>query len=131
VSGEPERRTRPRAITILAWLFIAVGAAGILKDVWPLATPQAGQQIAKLKAEGLADLGLAWTSRLLAVIGGAFLLRGFNWARWLLVAWMAFHIWISALHSPMQLLLHCVIFAGAGCLLFHRQSSAYFRNRTA
>ena len=125
------RPVRPRAITVIAWLFIAVGSAGLIKDLWPLVTPQASQQIAKLKADGFADLAPAWTSRLLAVVGGAFLLYGMNWARWLLVAWMAFHIVISALHSPMQLLLHCVIFAGGLCVLFHPQSSAYFRSRAA
>jgi len=121
------RPARPRAITLIAWLFIAVGTAGLLKDLWPLATPQAAPQIAKLKADGFADLGPAWTSRLLAIVGGAFLLRGFNWARWLLVVWMGFHIVISALHSPMQLLIHCVIFTSLGCVLFHPQSSGYFR----
>jgi len=122
---------RPHSITAIGWLFIAVGAAGLLKDVWPLLTPDAAQQLAKLKADGLADLGPAWTTRLLSVIGGAGLLRGHNWARWLLVAWMAFHIGLSLFHSLPELLTHAAIFAPLLYLLFRRSSEPYFHAETA
>jgi hypothetical protein len=120
---------RPRHITVIGWLFIAVGAAAMLKDVLPLLTSNAAEQLAKLRADGLADLGPAWTSRLLAVIGGAGLLHGFNWARWLLVAWMAFHIVLSVLHSPVQLLVHCAFFAPILYFLFRSQSTAFLSAR--
>ena len=38
-------------------------------------------------------------SRLLQIVAGVFMLYGRNWARWLLVAWIAFHIVVGALHS--------------------------------
>jgi hypothetical protein len=122
---------RPATITAIGWLFIVVGIAGLLKDVWPLLTPDAAHQIAKLKADGLADLGPAWTSRLLAVIGGAGVLRGHNWARWLLVIWMIFHIGLSLFHSPAELLVHSAIFAPILYLLFRRASGLYFHADTA
>jgi len=122
---------RPRSITIIAWLFIVVGTAGLLNDLWPLLTANAARQLAKLKADGLADLGPAWTSRLLAIVGGVGLLRGHNWARWLLVAWMAFHIGLSALHSSAALLTHAVIFAPLLYLLFRPTIEPYFRGEHA
>jgi hypothetical protein len=122
---------RPPSITVLGWLFIVVGAAGLLKDLWPLLTPDAAQQLAKLRADGLADLGPAWTSRLLAVVGGAGLLNGRNWARWLLVAWMVFHIGLSVLHSLTELLMHGAIFTPLLYFLFRRTSEPYFRAETA
>jgi len=118
---------RPRPITVLAWAFVAVGAAGLLKDWWPLLTPAAAQQVAKLKADGLADLGPAWTSRLVAIIGGVWLLRGHNWARWLLVVWMVFHIALSAFHSWEELLTHCAIFLPILYFLFRGSSDLYFQ----
>jgi hypothetical protein len=118
---------RPRSVTLIAWLFILVGAAGILNDLWPLLTADAARQLAKLKADGLADLGPAWTSRALAVVGGIGLLRGRNWARWLLLAWMVFHIGLSVLHSAVQLLLHTAIFAPLTYLLFRRAIDPWFR----
>jgi hypothetical protein len=108
-----------------------VGSAGLLKDLWPLLTPDAANQLAKLKADGLADLGPAWTSRLLAVVGGAGLLGGHNWARWLLVVWMIFHMGLSVFHSLTELLVHSTIFAPILYLLFRRASDFYFHADTA
>jgi hypothetical protein len=122
---------RPKPITVVAWLFIAVGAAGLLKDWWPLVTPHASEQIARLKADGLSDFGPAWASRLAAIVGGIWLLRGANWARWLLVAWMVFHIGLSAMHSREQLLLHTAIFLPIAWVLFRGPSGRYFRPEAA
>jgi hypothetical protein len=117
---------RPRSITVIAWIFIAVGTAGLLKDLLPLLSPNAASQLAKLKADGLADLGPAWTSRLLAILGGIGLFRGNSWARWLLVGWMAFHIGLSALHASAELLVHAAIFTPILYLLFRRSSTSFF-----
>jgi hypothetical protein len=57
-----------------------------------------------------------------------FMLYGFNWARWLLVVWIGFHIILSALHSPLQLLVHSLLFAVVLYFLFRPQASAYFRD---
>lgn len=116
----------PPSIRVIGWIFIAVGVVSMLKDLWPLLTPDAARQLAKLKADGLADLGPAWTSRLLAIVGGAGVLHGRNWARWLLVAWMAFHIGLSMLHSVSELLVHAVIFTPLLFLLFRRSAEPYF-----
>jgi len=119
---------RPIAITIIAWLFILVGAAGLLKDWLPLLT-DASRQLASLKADGWADLGPAWTSRLLAIVGGVGLLGGRNWARWLLVGWMVFHIGLSVLHSVPELMTHVLIFAPILYFLFARSAEPYFHGR--
>ncbi|HJT26954.1 MAG TPA: hypothetical protein VJ784_06030, partial [Pyrinomonadaceae bacterium] len=55
-----------------------------------------------------------------------FMLYGRNWARWLLVAWIAFHIIISALHSVLFLLMHVAIFSVILFFVFRRRASLYF-----
>ena len=60
------------------------------------------------------------------IVAGVFMLKGHNWARWLLVIWITFHIVISALHSMLFLLMHMVIFSVILYLVFRRQSSDYF-----
>jgi hypothetical protein len=122
-------QSRPRSLAIIGWTFIAVGALGILKDVWPLFTANAAQHLAGLLTNVWTDLAPALTSRLLAVIGGAFILSGANWARWLLVVWMVAHIVISALHSATQVLTHTVIFAAITYCLFRAPAALYFRAR--
>lgn len=119
---------RPRIVTAIGWLFIVVGAAGLLRDLWPLATSHAAEQLAKLRADGWRDLGPAWSLRALAIVGGIALLRGRNWARWLLAAWMLVHVLISVAHSAAEVLMHLVIFVPLTILLFRRESGAFFEH---
>ena len=118
---------RPSSITVAAWIFIVAGVAGIVADLWPLLTPGAAAQLAKLRADGLADIAMAWGTRALAIVGGIYTLRGRNWARWLLAAWMAFHIVISLFHSAGEAAMHCLVFAVLAYLLFRRSAAPFFR----
>jgi len=103
---------RPRSITIISWLFILFGAVAFLYGLF-----QGGD----LKGHWYVHL-----SRFLQIVAGVFMLYGRNWARWLLVAWIAFHIVVGALHGPVPLLLHVVIFSVILFFVFRRQASAYF-----
>lgn len=118
---------RPRTITLVAWIFILAGTAGLLADLWPLLTVDASRQIQALRADGLADLAPAWGLRTLAIVGGFGLLRGQNWARWLLAFWMLAHVGISLFHSLGEVLAHCAIFLPILYLLFRRPIQPFFR----
>ena len=103
---------RPRSITIISWLFIIFGSIALLSGVLPF-----------------RDLVSHWyvhLSRILMIVAGVFMLKGHNWARWLLVLWVTFHIVISALHSTLFLLMHVVIFSVILYFVFRRRSSTYF-----
>ena len=102
---------RPRSITIICWLFIVFGSVALV----------GGLVTTDLKSHWYVHL-----SRFLQIVAGVFMLPGRNWARWLLVAWIAFHIIISALHSPLFLLMHALIFSVILFFLFRRPASAYF-----
>src|SRR6185295_19466629 len=103
---------RPLSITIISWLFILFGSIALLSGVLPLAD---------LKSHWYVHL-----SRFLQIVAGVFMLYGRNWARWLLVAWIAFHIVVSALHSVLFLLMHVAIFSVILFFVFRRRASAYF-----
>ncbi|HEX6715763.1 MAG TPA: hypothetical protein VF088_01555 [Pyrinomonadaceae bacterium] len=103
---------RPRSITIISWLFIIFGSIALLSGL--------------VRGGDLTSHWYVHLSRLLQIIAGAFMLYGCNWARWLLVAWVAFHIAISALHSALILLMHVVIFSVILFFLFRRAASSYF-----
>ena len=118
---------RPRGLTIVGWLFIAVGGIGLLVDWLPLLTARAAEHLSDLMVEGVGGLALIWSVRLLAVVGGVGLLGGAGWARPLLAAWMLFHIGVSLLHSVAQSVVHAVVFAAITFVLFHPSSSAYLR----
>jgi hypothetical protein len=65
--------------------------------------------------------------RLLAIVGGVFLLRGRAWARWLLLAWLAFHVVLSAFHNRVELAMHAGLLVVIGFFLFRPKAAAYFR----
>lgn len=108
--------TRPLAVTVLAWLYIAVGSAGLVRHFPDLGAGRA------------ASSEWIWIepTELLAVIAGIFLLRGRNWARWLAVAWMAFHVAIS-FGAAGQLIIHGAFCAVIVWLLFRDEAARYFR----
>jgi hypothetical protein len=60
-----------------------------------------------------------------------FMLRGCNWARWLLLVWIAYHVILSAFHSLSELVMHSLLFALVAYFLLRPQASAYFRGARA
>jgi hypothetical protein len=106
---------RPLSITIVGILAIAIGAMGVAYHAseFDMRRP-------------FETIGLCFV-RLLAVLAGAYMLRGRNWARWLWLAWMAFHVAVSFLHSVSEVLMHALFLAVFAYLLFRPPASAYFR----
>ena len=109
---------RPRSVTIIGCLFVAAGVIGF------------AYHAAELKAQGPFEYDVVWVCfvRLLAILGGVFTLRGSNWARWLLLVWMAWHVILSAFHSLSELAMHGLLLAVFAYFLLRPQASAYFRH---
>jgi hypothetical protein len=115
---------RPLSITVISWIFIAFGGIALLVSLMPLAGPSAANRI----AERPLEFWLVPVIQVLALVSGVFMLYGFNWARWLLVVWIGYHIILSALHSPMELAVHSLLFAVVLYFVFRPQASTYFRS---
>jgi hypothetical protein len=62
----------------------------------------------------------------IAIVGGIFLLKGRNWARWLLLAWLAFHVVVSALNSLSGSVVHLVLLVAIAYFLLTPPDSRYF-----
>jgi hypothetical protein len=118
---------RPLSITVISWIFIAFGGIALFTSMIPLADSSAANRI----AEHPFEFWLTPVIQLLALISGVFMLYAFNWARWLLVVWVGYHIILSALHSPLELLVHTFLFAIVLYFAFRPQASAYFRGARA
>lgn len=118
----PIVKQRPLSITILSWLFIVFGAIALVAGLWPLVHMNSTQLTTDFQKHWMVHL-----SRSAQIIAGVFMLYGHNWARWLLVVWLAFHVFVGALHSPVQLLTHALFLLVGLYLLFRASASAYFR----
>lgn len=106
---------RPISVTILAWLFVAVGAAGFVFHFPFHRPPYHGDDI--------------WVPLLELVIlaAGILILRGNGWARWLALAWMGLHVAISFLNSISQVAVHGVMLVLFAWILFRPAARAWFR----
>jgi hypothetical protein len=104
---------RPISVMLLAGLYIAVGVVGLAAHFHDLlAYPRDG----------------VWMelTELLAIVAGVFMLLGHNWARWLALVWIAFHVVLS-IHQPAQLAMHALICAAIAWILFCPSAARYFR----
>ena len=109
------KSTPPIGVLIVACLFLLVGVVGLVRHFpWPMVFHQ-------------DDVWVELTE-LVAVIAGIFLFLGHNWARWLAVGWMAFHIAISWPKVP-ALAVHTLILAAIVWLLFRNDASRFFAAR--
>lgn len=116
---------RPLSITLVAWLFAAIGVATAVGGLYPIAA--AGWQGAGEFHERAAELTPMVLSALLALAGGVWMLRGRDLGRWLAAIWMGVHIVLSMLHSVSRTAVHALLFAVIAFALFRPAASAYFR----
>ena len=110
---------RPIAVLVLSCFYIVVGAAGFVGHFH-------FHELLALQYDSL----LVEFTELLAIISGAFMLRGCNWARWLALVWMAFHVAIS-FPVVRQLVIHSIIFALIAWVLFRPDVQRYFIHSTS
>jgi hypothetical protein len=103
---------RPFAVTFLGWLLIFVGLAALVYQL----------------IKGMLDFWMIAIVlfELVAVLAGMFLLKGRNWARWLLMAWVAIHVYIGAEHSLSAGVPHLLLFIAVAYFLFTPPDSKYF-----
>lgn len=108
---------RPLPVTILGYLFIVVGLVGF---VYHLSDKPLDHWVVLISLV-----------RIIAVVGGVFLLLGRNWARWLVLAWLAFHVVVSALHSMSEAVAHVVLLVVIGYVLLRPPASPYFQSSSS
>lgn len=109
-------KARPLPVTIIAIIYIVAGAVGFTYHF-----PDFLNHPLRFDTLGVELI------RLLAIVAGAFLLRGHAWARWVAIAWIAFHTVLGALHSFEQFAVHCALMAIIAWCLLRPGSTKFFR----
>jgi len=117
-------KKRPLSVTIVSWLLVAAGVVGLV------------YHLTEFKALQPFQSDVVWVGllRLVAIVSGTFMLRGNNWARWLSLAWLAFHVILSGFHSLQELVMHSVLLAVLSYFLLRPEATRYFlggRNEAA
>jgi hypothetical protein len=108
---------RPLSVTLLSVLIAAAGAVGL------------AYHLSELNLRHPFQNYVLWVGliRLVAIVCGVYMLRGDNWARWLAMVWIGFHVVISGFHSLPEFAFHGLLFAVFAYVLFRPQATEYFR----
>lgn len=103
---------RPLDVTILAWLLIATGIGAAAFHL----------------SNAIHSHDEFWMAlvQMTAVVAGIFLLRRQNWARWLALAWIGFHVAISFGHPAQELIVHSLLLVAFAVILFRSAARGYF-----
>jgi putative methionine-R-sulfoxide reductase with GAF domain len=115
--GVSPPRVRPRSVSLISCLFIATGTIGFAYHATEVNIRP------PIEYEPILVLGI----RLLAIVSGVFMLRGADWARWLAIVWLAYHVMLSVWHSWAETVTHAVLLAAVAYTLFRPDASPYFR----
>jgi hypothetical protein len=70
---------------------------------------------------------LAPRPRVALLAAGVFILRGHNWARWLALGWIAFHVAVSFYDSLSKVIAHTIILLIFVAILFNPAARAWFK----
>lgn len=110
-------RKSPLSVTGIGYLYIAIGVIALVS------------QLAMVRLRGPFQYDILWASfvELIAVVSGLYILRASNWARWLALVWIVFHVLLSVLHAPLELLIHSLLCLVIAYCLFRPPANAYFR----
>jgi uncharacterized membrane protein len=117
---------RPRSITIIGWVFLVFGILSLVVGLLPTSHISAAQRLVEIKSHWYVHV-----SRITGAIAGLFMLYGFNWARWLLVLWLAFHVFVGLLHSSVQMLTHSLLMVIVVYFIFRPRATAFFQSEDA
>jgi hypothetical protein len=109
------RNRIPVPVMLIACLYVAVGIVGFVAHFGDRRAP---------------DWIWVEVTESLAIVCGIFLLRAHNWARWLAIAWMAFHVAIKfgewrpfAIHSLfLVLIVWCLFLTSARGFFQHTRT---------
>ena len=106
------RNRIPVSVILIACLYLAVGVGGF---------------VAHFGDRGAPDWIWVEVTESIALVCAVFLLRGHNWARWLAIAWMAFHVAIS-FGDWSKLGIHSLFLVLIVWCLFRADASRFFQN---
>ncbi|HWR14224.1 MAG TPA: hypothetical protein VN577_05320 [Terriglobales bacterium] len=115
-------RKPPVSVLIVSCMFIVAGVVGLFYHFGDWRTPNIP----------MGEFIWAMVLRFVAVVCGVYILRARDWARWLAICWMLYHVALSTLHSWSETIIHLLLLAAIAYGLFRPRAGEFFHgNRPA
>ncbi len=118
-------KRRPIPLIIVSVVFLIVGVGGLFAAARPVV--HFGSSIS---SHEVRDSIFVAVSGILAVLSGVFMLLGRGWARWLAMAWLAFHVVMSYFHETFEMVVHFIFLVLIALILFKSSAATYFKQQT-
>ena len=109
---------RPISIMILASVYLMVGTVGFAVHFSEILARHTFQY----------DDALIELTELIAIVCGVFMLQGRNWARWLALSWIVFHVAFSFFDSLQKAAVHGLFLVLIAYFLFRPDARTYFQH---
>ena len=109
-------RKPPVSVILVAVLFMLAGMIGFIYHLKEIYTPIIDHK----------EIVWVLLIRILAILCGILLFLGYKWARWLPIAWLLYHVLLSAFHSTSELATHLILSILVAVLLFLPVSTRFF-----
>ena len=107
---------RPIAVLVIACLYILIGVGATI-----------GHSL-EFKNGFATDIVWAMLVNLAGLMAGVYMLRAANWARWLAIGWIGFHVVLSAFHNMREMAIHALFCAVIAYFLLRPEATRYFRS---
>jgi hypothetical protein len=122
-------KERPKSITVVCWILIAMGGISLISSTLSLNNPVVQEVMAKSQIPVSIQYVMMYTGLLIMLGCGIAMLKGHNWARWLYVCWSILGFIIGVATSPMKMMMipGIIIFFIIVFFLFRPKANEYFK----
>jgi hypothetical protein len=121
---------RPLSLSIIGWFMIAASAFGLLGLLFTMNNPVTVHIYARSPFPMPVHLAFGALGNLISIACGYGVLRGFNWSRFLYVAWSLIGFAFTLLTLPVAtfIILGLAIFAVFVFFMFRPAANAWFKH---
>jgi hypothetical protein len=112
-------QSRPWPVIVVCLLFMIAGGVGFIYHFTEMFE----------SGDGMKEAIWVEALRLIAIVCAILLWMGVNWARWLALAWVLYHVIISAKHSVSEVVTHIIILILVAVLLYLPKSAVFFKKK--
>jgi hypothetical protein len=121
---------RPKSITVVCWILIAMGGISLVTSIFSFNNPVAQELMSKSPIPISIQYVMMFVGLLITIICGIAMLKGMNWARLLYIGWSIIGFIIGIATSPMKAMMipGLIIFFIFAFFLFRPKANEYFRS---